>query len=689
MGSSLQLIQFSLFFTLPVLLFTQDCATYQAWGERLEVEFPAVNFGQLVYASRQSEVYLNLLFAEENFTPTVGAAFTTFNERSRQKAARRWLKCRQKQHPLKAGTTTWLSQFAIAPFVESRLADRVIGAAENLRELRASASKELERLRTTESVVLADLLGVERSLPVRYAGLWPSEIANLRQKLQNLIVSAAQVELDRALELAQQQPPSLSHLRYLGEFADHHEQALSRLSPEPQRLIAERVIVQIKATLTHLLPSYEEQLDGIDTQEIMNLTLLTKLKQRVRKDFNGFVDYELIQQHLHRINRLQTSIVVANDEQLAAIFRASQKENDLVGIAQLLDQLDQRKPAVVRLRQTVTERLNELAAVRAATAERKRKQDELLARRDAETARKWEAYAAVTNRRIDQLRKQLEVKYGGALPTFEQLFHLQRYAAHIQSKTEVSDERNFRRYASKIGLQLVNRDGKLYSNNNRFVSGSGFSVVTSRLETSSSLRAHLFTTLTVQGVPKDVLELYHLELTTRYRHRNATRKARKDLPEAGKDYESDEYVNSGGTIYSLAITNGKLQLKVSDNTVYRRGVRCADAGGGWMEVAPYAGISGVVLAVGDEFTVSTAGNMKVGVLAGMSTPSGIKGFDLYSVDRRWPHAALLGRVGKGEWFLIGAGNTFRASTAGMLQFKINDLDLNNNEGVYLVRVDPN
>jgi hypothetical protein len=49
-------------------------------------------------------------------------------------------------------------------------------------------------------------------------------------------------------------------------------------------------------------------------------------------------------------------------------------------------------------------------------------------------------------------------------------------------------------------------------------------------------------------------------------------------------------------------------------------------------------------------------------------------------------ASLIGRIGEGTPFFIGAGGTFTADAEGTLQFLINDIPLENNKGVFYVEI---
>lgn len=94
-----------------------------------------------------------------------------------------------------------------------------------------------------------------------------------------------------------------------------------------------------------------------------------------------------------------------------------------------------------------------------------------------------------------------------------------------------------------------------------------------------------------------------------------------------------------------------------------------------------------IIKKGSQVIVSSKGNIRLGILAGNSTPNGIDGFESYSIEKGFRHGSLLVRLGEnGKWRVAGSSVVFTAETTGRLQFLVNDNDDGNNLGGYEVTV---
>lgn len=93
---------------------------------------------------------------------------------------------------------------------------------------------------------------------------------------------------------------------------------------------------------------------------------------------------------------------------------------------------------------------------------------------------------------------------------------------------------------------------------------------------------------------------------------------------------------------------------------------------------------------GESVTISASGSITLGMLAGNSSPDGVRGFEGYSYFREAPHGALLVRVRQSpsdDWVACGRSCSLVVERDGVLEFAVNDRDTSNNSGSYLVRVD--
>jgi hypothetical protein len=76
------------------------------------------------------------------------------------------------------------------------------------------------------------------------------------------------------------------------------------------------------------------------------------------------------------------------------------------------------------------------------------------------------------------------------------------------------------------------------------------------------------------------------------------------------------------------------------------------------------------------------GIIEIGFFAGSSGPNGKDGYSSYNKVAGFKHGSLLGKIGNGEWFLIGESSEIVADRDGLLSVMVNDNDPENNEGSY-------
>ncbi|GAB3715832.1 hypothetical protein GCM10027592_56590 [Spirosoma flavus] len=92
----------------------------------------------------------------------------------------------------------------------------------------------------------------------------------------------------------------------------------------------------------------------------------------------------------------------------------------------------------------------------------------------------------------------------------------------------------------------------------------------------------------------------------------------------------------------------------------------------------------IELTVGDKITFRANGTILLGLFAGSTGPDGIDGFGSYSKVPEFKHGSLIGRIGNGDWFIVGSKQEIVAQTAGELQLQVNDDDSSNNSGSFSV-----
>ena len=106
--------------------------------------------------------------------------------------------------------------------------------------------------------------------------------------------------------------------------------------------------------------------------------------------------------------------------------------------------------------------------------------------------------------------------------------------------------------------------------------------------------------------------------------------------------------------------------------------------------------SGVDVRKGQLIRVQATGDVYVSKKI-LSSPNGVDGVTVkpitklvlrqYNVTSKARHGALIARIGKkGEPFLVGAKGEVKADGSGRLYLGLNDKDLKNNRGEYVVKI---
>jgi len=102
-------------------------------------------------------------------------------------------------------------------------------------------------------------------------------------------------------------------------------------------------------------------------------------------------------------------------------------------------------------------------------------------------------------------------------------------------------------------------------------------------------------------------------------------------------------------------------------------------------VSSYSNHTRVFLKKGNIITLKASGSVTLGPFAGSTGPEGIDGFTMYNYVQGFKQGSLLGKIGDGDWFLVGHGQTITCQDSGDLQLIVNDLDPSNNSGYFDVQ----
>ena len=101
-----------------------------------------------------------------------------------------------------------------------------------------------------------------------------------------------------------------------------------------------------------------------------------------------------------------------------------------------------------------------------------------------------------------------------------------------------------------------------------------------------------------------------------------------------------------------------------------------------IKVSSYSNYTRIFLKKGNTITLKASGEITLGPFAGTTGPEGIEGYTIYNFVPGFKQGSLLGKIGDGEWFLVGNGQTITCEESGDLQLVVNDNDPSNNSGYF-------
>ena len=288
---------------------------------------------------------------------------------------------------------------------------------------------------------------------------------------------------------------------------------------------------------------------------------------------------------------------------------------------------------------------------------------------------------------VNILRTDLSKKYNTYFPTHIDLFQIMNLAKAIAGSTSKQDQYNFIYTVENLGYRLEDPARKLYSDLNQFKNNRGYEIYTVRIVDKYGRLKAISANLKIKNAPKDIIELYVKEITSNCRKNTSSM---LDPFKSGQKLDSEpvHYVISGGTIYLYEIKNGTLKVTALDNSDAKAVVIAEHIAPNKLKVTPWSNFTNISLKKGAVLELKTSGTIALGnfirLVHGKTGPEGIDGYQQYNIDRRFNHGCLLGKIGKGEWFLVGNGKRIVAENEGFLQLKINDNKVNDNDGYFVV-----
>jgi hypothetical protein len=291
-------------------------------------------------------------------------------------------------------------------------------------------------------------------------------------------------------------------------------------------------------------------------------------------------------------------------------------------------------------------------------------------------------------------RKYLEKKYETTLPTFLNLFDIMFRASYFSAKREyTSTELNayneeFISYVENLGYFFQKDRRRSNADINVFSNSKGFLVYTQRIENDNGKSVLLTSNLIIKNAPKDIADLYFGELTNNFRPIEKSEISPKKLKQKG-DFDSGYYVQTGGTLYSVRIGEGDLWVSAMNNSEAIYSVCAEKTYVNTYKITPWTSTTDILIDKGDVINFKASGSITLGAFASLfgsrCYPDGIDGFRNYNIASNFNHGSLIGRIGRGDWFYIGRNRTITAKESGLLELRINDNKVNDDDGFFTVK----
>jgi hypothetical protein len=679
--------------TLPVLLVTcllfvftslrgQDCNDLENWGKMLEAEFPDVNMSGIRSGSRESNRMVFNLYSDKFFVPVSGKPFDQLSAGARAAKGTKVRRGERKTTALQSGTHLWMNYVGTAPLGNGREAELVIKAVVEIRALRKRYAGIMNDLGSGD-VEYNEVQRLKRVASQEFALLLPSEINQLLDALKTVGSEVADKSLLAKANMLNGDIPSPTLSHRLANFANANAILYKAATPAGRSAADDIIRANLDQTLAEIFVLERAKLDAISLTDPDALKNCLTLEQRIRTTYNRLLNNTHVKAFFKDLTDRKTTYVAGQRKVFESEIASATNEKMLGDLINFLAKLETGNSDVQALQQQADQRLTVVRL----QAQRKKQASQLAENKRQQAAvqeaRARGAVAKENKQKVAALRNQLRLNYGVNLPTIEQLFYVKAYGSPIKGRPSDATKNQFINYVENMGYMLENQDRKLYADNNRFKNRLGYRLATSRIIGKNGKSQFYAANLVIENAPRDLIELYHLELTTQYRPIDALRKQ----PFAGTpvgDFESNTYVESGGTLYSVQVDEGNLVVTAFDNLDATFDVMAGESSPGTLEITGFTDKTHLTLVPGEKVSLKASGSISLGVFAGTSGPAGVAGFRAYNVVSGLPHGALIGRFGSGKWFLVGNGGIFSAPQGGTLRLIINDKDRRNNEGSYLV-----
>lgn len=284
-------------------------------------------------------------------------------------------------------------------------------------------------------------------------------------------------------------------------------------------------------------------------------------------------------------------------------------------------------------------------------------------------------------KKVKDYKRGLDAKYKTDFLLIHDLFDILNVYYGLEYESQIPA---FLKYLNKYGF--YNTRDRVNSDYNKFRNNFGAELLTIRDKGEPTIIVY-----TIKK-EKDIANLYIHHFKSILRGVNSFYPAY--LEENGKFVENriknDKgmwYFGSGALLYSIKINDSNIKIRAIDNIDYPMSTFCEKLSKSIYKVTSYSSDLAFNFKEGEVLNINATGRVDLGEFAGSSSPAGINGFTMYNYVNRFKHGSLIGKIGHGSWFYIGNSKRIVVPTDGKLTLKINDRDVTNNEGYYIVTLD--
>lgn len=640
----------------------------EKWLYSIESEFPEIDRTQtkskLISGSREYNMIRFNLLSDKYFKPIFLESFDQLKKSKRNKIAVKINKYKNKQFPW-AKRLDW---YLWGVYGEGRVYQKAIDEVKSLRAKRNEYESTVAKV-IASNMSFYEITEVKNSITKKFITLLPSEIQTLESLINEEQLKAANRTILSKVDEINSFQNTFDALNELERFKEKNLQIYRLCSNENKSIFDGKIRDKKENIIENIVSTETNKLQQTDFEKL-DIENINELWNNLQKTFEEYESYQAtnklfalykskkssyVAKNLYSIAKMTENIfTVGNVSYHRDIYLLNTERTEEV---KLLDSFfDDRIEAIYNFLDKQREKYNSKSNERRRLIIEKRKE-------------------------IKEKRIELEEKYASKLPTLVDIFEIMRLGDKIKDQAFISDEKEFINRLKKLGYEMAANE--LFSDVNSFRNAKGWEIYTYRKDDENNNQVIVTSNFVINDAPQEIIDLYVTEITTEYR--NSDSLFIKPWSEGELFDDSGFYVKSGSTFYICKSENDTLRVSSYDNLDAEGVIVSEQIGFNTLKVTPWTNYTSVKIYKGDIVTLKASGSITLGDWLGDCSPSGVSGNQNYNIEPAFNHGSLIARIGSGEWFYVGTHKTFRAEESGLLQLKINDNDLWNNDGYFEVR----